>query len=192
MSTTAIVSKISESLKPTCFEVTEFRKPKRGEKMSFEVNVIAESEGGMKKRAIVKPNLPTWGTFSVQCDEGSALGGEDNAPPPLGYLGCGIAFCLLPHLSSYIRAKTLKVDSLRVEQRMRFSTTLVTDVEKSADIRGNCDGLETYIVIESSEPQETIQELVRVSENACMALQSIVNATPHKTIVRVNGQDLRR
>jgi len=190
MSESAIVTKVNQSLNPECFEVTKFEKPRPGEKMAFEVNVIAESDRGMRKKALVEPNLPTWSTFELICDEGQALGGEDTAPPPLGYLASGIAFCLLTHLSSYIRAKKMKIDSLKVEQRMRFSTSLVTEAEKSADLRGNCDGLETYVLIDSSESAENIQELIEVSEAACMALQSIVNQTPQSTKIRLNGADL--
>jgi len=190
MSDSVIVRKVDQALAPSCFEVTTFKKPKAGEKMTFEVNVVAESDRGMRKKALVEPNLPTWGTFELVCDEGKALGGEDTAPPPLGYLASGIAFCLLTHLSSYIRATKIQVDSLRVEQRMHFSTSLVTEAEKSADLRGNCDGLETYVVIDSPEPEGRIQELIAVSEQACMALQSIINQTPQSTKVRLNGKDL--
>jgi uncharacterized OsmC-like protein len=186
MSDTAIVEKIGESLKPMCFEVTPFVKPRPGENMAFEVNVVAESDTKMRKRATVEPNLPSWGAFKVICDEGGALGGDDTAPPPLGYLACGIAFCLLTHLSSYVRATGLQIDNMRVEQRMRFSTSLVTDAEKSGDIRGNCDGLETHVVIDSPEPKEKIAELIAVSEQACMALQSIVRQTPQSTQVWLN------
>ena len=190
MSELVIVKKVDQTVSPECYEVTPFKRPRPGENMAFEVNVIAESLDGMKKIARVEPNLPTWGTFELICDEGTALGGEDTAPPPLAYLSSGIAFCLLTHISSYIRAKKIKVDSVRVEQRMRFSTSLVTDAEKSADIRGNCDGLETYIMIESDESAQQIQELIEVSENACMALQSIINQTPQSTKVQLNGKTL--
>lgn len=188
MSESVIVRKVDQSLSPESFDVTAFKRARPGEKMQFEVNVIAESERGMRKKALVEPNLPSWGTFELICDEGLALGGEDTAPPPLGYLASGIAFCLLTHLSSYIRAKKLVVNNVRVEQRMLFSTSLVTDAEKSADLRGNCDGLETYVLIDSPEPREKIQALIEVSESACMALQSIVNQVPQSTKVRLNGE----
>lgn len=189
MSESTIVRKVATTLSPECFEVTPFEKARPGENMKFEVNVIAESDRGMRKKALVEPNLPTWGTFELICDEGTALGGEDTAPPPLGYFSSGLAFCLLTHLASYIRAKKLKVDNIRVEQRMRFSTSLVTEAEKSADLQGNCDGLETYVVIDSPEPAERIKALIEVSESACMALQAIVNTVPQFTKVRLNGED---
>ncbi len=187
MSNSVIVSKLEQTLTPESFKVTPFERPKQGERMEFEVNLVAESLDKMKKRATVEPNLPSWGTFSITCDEGGALGGDDTAPPPLGYLASGIAFCLLTHLSSFIRAKKLKIDNLRIEQRMKFSTSLVTEAEKDADLHGNCDGLETYVIVESSESEENIRELIKVSEQSCMALQAIVNQTPQSTKLFING-----
>lgn len=189
MSTKAIVTKIDETLAPSSFDVTPFKKPKAGENMSFEVNVIAESDDKMKKTAIMEPNLPSWGTFSITCDEGLALGGEDTAPPPLGYLASGIAFCLLTHLSSVVKSLKLNIDSLKVEQRMHFTTSLV-EKDDPEDFMGSCDGLETYVVIESSESPEKIAKLIEISERACLALNAIANKTPTKTTVRLNGTDI--
>ena len=51
------------------------------------VNVIAASEAKMRKRALVSTHgVPGYGTFEVSCDEGTPLGGDDSAPPPLAYL----------------------------------------------------------------------------------------------------------
>ncbi len=183
-----IVEKADQGPKLTTFEARPFEKPRPGEQMVFEVNLVAESLDGMKKRAVVEPNLPTWGAYSLTCDEGSALGGDDAAPPPLGYLSAGIAFCLLTHLSSYVRAREMKIDSIRIEQRVNFSTTLVTDAEQMGDLKGSCDGVETHVIVEGSEPEDKVQELVRVSENACMAMQSIINATRKSTHLHLNGR----
>lgn len=56
------------------------------------VAVEAENLDGMKKRAIVTLEQPEGSTFSILCDEGSYLAGEDSAPPPLAYFSAGIAF----------------------------------------------------------------------------------------------------
>lgn len=54
--------------------------------------IEAESLEGMKKRAIVTLEQPEGSTFSIMCDEGAYLAGEDTAPPPLAYFSAGIAF----------------------------------------------------------------------------------------------------
>lgn len=56
------------------------------------VTLEAESLDGMKKRAIVTLEKPEGSTFSILCDEGAYLGGEDTAPPPLAYFSAAIAF----------------------------------------------------------------------------------------------------
>lgn len=58
----------------------------------LQVRLTAESRGGMKKRALVTVEAPGFGTFSMWCDEGTSLGGDDSAPPPLAYFGAGLAF----------------------------------------------------------------------------------------------------
>jgi hypothetical protein len=58
----------------------------------LKVRLTAESREGMKKRAIVTVEAPGFGTFSMWCDEGTSLGGNDSAPPPLTYFGAGLAF----------------------------------------------------------------------------------------------------
>ncbi|MDJ0950870.1 MAG: OsmC family protein [Alphaproteobacteria bacterium] len=186
----SIVMKVDHGPTLTAFEARPFKKPRPGEQMVFEVNLVAESVDGMLKRAVVEPNLPTWGAFVLNCDEGTALGGTDTAPPPLGYLSAGIAFCLLTHLTSFVRARNMNVDRIAVEQRVNFSTTLVTDAERTGDLKGRCDGVETHVVVEGSEPEENVRELVRVSENACMAMQSIINATPTSTHLHLNGKPI--
>lgn len=56
------------------------------------ISVEAEGLAGMKKRAVVTLEQPVGSTFSIICDEGAYLGGEDSAPPPLAYFSASIAF----------------------------------------------------------------------------------------------------
>jgi uncharacterized OsmC-like protein len=182
-----IVSKQESSPALERIAVTQFVKPRHGEKMRFEVNLVAESLDGMKKKAVVEPNLPTWGSFEIMCDEGGALGGTDTAPPPLGYLSAGIAFCLLTHLSSFIRSKRLNIDNLKIEQRTKFATTLVTEAEEAGDFRGECEGVETHIIVEGDHSADEVRQLAVESENACMAMQAIMDATPTNTKLYLNG-----
>jgi len=185
-----IVKRSDGAIKTTCFEVSKFDRPTPGSKLQFEVNVVAQSDGKMRKHAIVEPNMPSWGTFEMYADEGQAIGGDDTAPPPLGYLSAGIAFCLLSHMTMYAQKKELKIESLRVEQKMRFSTRPNHGDSGPPASDGGCDGLETHVVIESDEPNEVIQAFIENCTSTCMALQAIVNATPQSTVVHLNGNRL--
>ncbi|MEM7568462.1 MAG: OsmC family protein [Pseudomonadota bacterium] len=189
-SATPIVMKVDASPEFTKFQPTVFQKPRMGDQMTFEVNVAAESMDGMLKKATVEPNLPTWGAFQLICDEGGALGGTDTAPPPLGYMAAGIAFCLLTHLTAYARAKKLRLTTIKIEQRMQFITTLVTDAEAEGDFRGGCEGITTHVVVEGDEDAETVRAMVADSEASCMAMQSLMNITPKNTQMHLNGQSL--
>lgn len=54
-----------------------------GRRFSFDVR--AERTRRQQKRA-------RFGRFEILCDEGSAIGGDDSAPPPLAYFGAALAF----------------------------------------------------------------------------------------------------
>jgi hypothetical protein len=54
-----------------------------GQRFTFDVR--AERGLRHRKRAV-------FGRFTIDCDEGPALGGEDTAPPPLAYFSAALAF----------------------------------------------------------------------------------------------------
>jgi uncharacterized OsmC-like protein len=177
----------------TRFEINRFRPPRRGERMNFEVNVVAENLEGQVKRAHAKPNLPTWGAFVMHSDEGEALRGSDNAPCPLNYFTAGIAFCLLSHVQEYVESNSLSVDSAKLELRQFFYAT-ETDVDVVAEhgLTGGSTGLELHLLIESNESQQSIEKLFHECVNSCLAIQSIVNPIPLNANLALNGDDVDR
>ena len=54
-----------------------------GRRVRFQVQ--AETVARQQKRAV-------FGQFTLLCDEGVALGGDDTAPPPLAYFASALAF----------------------------------------------------------------------------------------------------
>ena len=62
------------------------------ERKEIRVRVNAESREGMKKRALAGMEVPGFSTFSMWCDEGLSMGGDDSAPAPLAYFAAAIAF----------------------------------------------------------------------------------------------------
>ena len=86
-----IVKKLrSRSVKPGAEGVPSSLQPRQDRELR--VAIEAESLEGMKKRAIVTLEQPEGSTFSILCDEGAYLAGDDTAPPPLAYFSAGIAF----------------------------------------------------------------------------------------------------
>jgi hypothetical protein len=66
------------------------QEPQEGKEIRVKVN--AESREGMKKRALAGIEVPGFSTFSMWCDEGLSMGGDDSAPAPLAYFAAAIAF----------------------------------------------------------------------------------------------------
>ena len=58
----------------------------------IEVVVEADAVERQRKTASVTLLQPEGGTFTIDCDEGAYLNGDDTAPPPLSYLTSSIAF----------------------------------------------------------------------------------------------------
>ena len=86
-----IVKKVvSRSAKPGAGAVPGSLQPHQDRELRAAIE--AESLEGMKKRAIVTLEQPEGSTFSIICDEGAYLAGEDTAPPPLSYFSAAIAF----------------------------------------------------------------------------------------------------
>jgi hypothetical protein len=57
--------------------------------------VAAATEGGQRKRAEVwseSGGRPASSRWSIECDEGLRLGGDDSAPSPLAYFSAAVAF----------------------------------------------------------------------------------------------------
>lgn len=174
----------------TQLEPMAWERPKPGERGRFEIVLVAEADAGQRKHATVACSIPGYSPFVLRADEGTSYYGEDSAPPPLAYLAAGAAFCLLTHLQALIHAHRLRIDSVRLEQRMRFSTTLATTMQDRSAPDGRCDGIETHVLIESSEPHAMLQRLVREAEGACMAHQTILNPVSGTLRVVHNGREL--
>ena len=149
--------------------------------------VEAKSLDNMRKQATVSIEHPRGSSFEITCDEGPYLGGDDSAPPPLAYFSASLAFCLLTQLSRYQAIKKLAIGDMRIWQETRFS------MEGSA-IAGSLAGkgveVVTHVEIDSDEPEEVIREMLRVGENSCFVLQSVIQPVPSTITAKLNGAPL--
>ncbi|WP_310620214.1 OsmC family protein [Flexibacterium corallicola] len=175
----AIVTKLNSFPKTRKIEIGQPQKEQGY--FHFEVNLAAQAsmDGGYVKQGAVQASVPGCSAFEIRCDEGGTIGGTDSAPPPLSYLAAGIAFCFLSHVSIYIKETKLDIKSIKIEQQMRF-TAAVYKMKEATDAppKGLCDGVETYVFIESDEPREKIERMMEVCKAACMGLQTVTNAVP--------------
>lgn len=104
-----IVSEVDEVPAFEALMPKERRKVRIGEPYHFAIDVICESTSGFGKRAIVTSPVPGGISFEILSDEGKSIGGEDAAPAPLAYFTAGVAFCLLTHITGYLRLSSLDV-----------------------------------------------------------------------------------
>ena len=174
---------------PTEFSPSPFKKARVPDPLHFEVCVVAQAEERQKKSGLVQVNIPGFSPAKLYCDEQTPIG-DDTAPPPLAFFSAGIAFCLLTHLSDILAAREIKIDSMRVEQRIRFKTNLSTMRTLGHTTEGECEAIESHVVIESAEPVETIQKLVAEAEGACMAHFALRNPIPWSSRVVHNGHQI--
>ncbi|MEO1250400.1 MAG: OsmC family peroxiredoxin, partial [Pseudomonadota bacterium] len=83
-----------------------------------------------------------------------------------------------------------QVDSMRLEQRIRFMTNLGTMRELGHTTEGRCEMVETHVIIDSPEPEEKIKGLLDEAEGACMAHFALRNPVPWSTRLVHNGQEV--
>lgn len=185
MSDRPIVQKVNERSDPD--EVGMSLKPVQ--KRELMLTLEAKSLDKMRKEATVRLDHPKGSTFSIICDEGAYLEGEDTAPPPLAYYSASIAFCLLTQLSRYAKIARLEIEHMSLRQETRFA------MEGSA-LQGTLTGrgvvVATIVDIKSNEPSEKIAELVRVAQQSCFVHQSIAQPVPTETSIVLNGEPFQR
>lgn len=165
-------------------------KPRPGEPLRFKMSVVAEPVSAQGKRAVIFGPRPGWSNYEIFCDEGTVIGGSDEAPSPLGYMTAGIAFCLLTHITMYIHMKKLDVDRLKVELRGNFMTTM-GNLDSGGQGLGACEAIEAHLIIDSKEPATAIRALLDTCTNACMAMQTAIQAVPAQTKLILNGTELQ-
>lgn len=94
---------------------------------------------------------------------------------------------MLTQLSRFGTMTKLDVKSIRLKQITRF---FMKGSALQGTMRGGAIGLESQIEVESSEPPEKIRHLIKMGEQTCFTLQSLINPVPVKTSVTLNGEPL--
>jgi len=95
---------------------------------------------------------------------------------------------MLTQLSRFGKVTKLNVKSIRIKQVTRF---FMKGSALAGTLRGGSLGLESEIEVESDEPEEKIRHLIKMGEQTCFTLQSLVNPVPVTTTVKLNGRPLK-
>lgn len=174
---------------PEQFEAGPFRKSRPPEPLRFEVNMVAEAHSKQQKTGTVQVNIPGFSPVTLYCDEQPPVG-DDQAPPPLAFFSAGIGFCLMTHMTDILNTRKIEVTSMRLEQRVRFMTNLGTMRDLGHRTTGECEMVETHVIIDSPEPAERIHALLEEAEGACMAHYALRNPVPWSTRLVHNGVEI--
>lgn len=190
MSERTIVRKVATQPEQQTLPDPSFKRVKEGERMDFHahVNVEALPQGKHLKKATVFSNVPNGGTWEVISDEGKAVGGRGTAPSPLMYFAVGLGLCMMSHAEMLANQLDIELNSVRLEQRFAFSTTLDLGGIHPRDVFGQGERAELNLLIDSPEPQEKLADFVDWCKQACMAYQTVTQATPGEVQFYVNGQ----
>jgi hypothetical protein len=94
---------------------------------------------------------------------------------------------MLTQLSRFGKITKLNVKALRLKQITRF---FMKGSALQGTLRGGALGLETQIEVDSDEPPEKIRHLIKMGEQTCFTLQSLINPVPVKTSASLNGKPL--
>jgi len=172
----------------TQYEPSPFKKGRPPEPLEFEINLVAQAHDRQKKSGMFQVNIPGFSPVTLYCDEQIPVG-DDTAPPPLAFFCAGIGFCLMTHLTDIYTARKIAINSMKLEQKIRFQTNLSNMREIGHTTQGETLGIETHVIIDSDEPQERIMALLDEAENACMAHHALRNPIPWSTRLIHNGKE---
>jgi len=178
-----------EQPEPTQFDPAPFKKGRPPEPLSFEVVMTAEATQKQRKTGKVQVHIPGFSPVRFYCDEDIPVG-DDTAPPPLAYMCAGIGFCLMTHLTDIYTARKINVTSMRLEQRVGFTTNLSNMRQLGHTTDGRTEHIETHVLIESDEDEATIKALMEEAENACMAHFALRNPIPWRSRLLLNGREV--
>lgn len=94
---------------------------------------------------------------------------------------------MLTQLSRFGKIAKLSIRAIRLRQITRF---FMKGSALQGTLRGGALGLETHIDVESCESPDEIRHLIKMGEQTCFTLQSLINPVPVKTSAALNGEPL--
>ena len=94
---------------------------------------------------------------------------------------------MLTQLSRFGTIAKLHVTGIRLKQITRF---FMKGSALQGTLQGGALGLETQIAVESCESPDKIRHLIRMGEQTCFTLQSLLHPVPVKTSATLNGEPL--
>ena len=120
-------------------------------------------EDGIKE--IQQMQYSPYGTsFRFLSEEAPENGGQGRAPDANTYISAGIGFCFMTQFGRFVSMLKLDLPEYRIVQDTHFSLGGASGGTGKA---GEADPVETQVYLQTSESDETAQEMLDISEQTC-------------------------
>ena len=182
------IDRSKTALLPTSFKpvVAETTNDDYNSNITVITEMVKNEKSKMFKKAMVQPNgAANYLGWQLIADEGFDEGENTFGPSPLSYLTTGAAANLHTQILRVAEVLNIELKSVKVEVLNKFHW----DNMMSAEGVGFLDETYTNIIIESSESEETIQNLKEIALNSWTAGEGLRNATTIDPSLVVNGKN---
>lgn len=131
------------------------------------------------REAEVQLFKPIGSTFRFISDESSRA-----APPSLGYLSAGVAFCYMTQLGRYAKIVKQELDSYRIVQDNRFRPGGSASPSAAKPV-------DTHLFVTLKDSDEGAQRLLRMGERTCFLHAAMRSSNRSRLSAALNGQPLQ-
>jgi len=157
--------------------------------MEFEIYAISESAENserpyLKKITLSTPSEETWEIYS---DEFMGENDIPLAPTSLEYFTAGTSLCLTSQTTLVSAMMDLDFTDYRVESQIDYRQENVNSTEMASFT----DTVHSYVIIESDESRERLEEFYNKSLSLCFAGEGLKGETVMNTNVYLNGEQLK-
>lgn len=150
----------------------------------------AHSTGKMRNEIDVwmaqPPNEEEW---QIATDEGDFHGGDGTAPPPLALFAAAVAACMMTQIRGFSKRMGIPIRGVQVTGRTSWKLHPEDRVYSTEP-----DRFELDFDIDSDEPRERIEELMRQAQKGCFIDQTLQrqNAVVHRLRVGDDVVEIER
>ncbi|GEQ98879.1 hypothetical protein JCM17844_25160 [Iodidimonas gelatinilytica] len=124
---------------------------------------------------------PIGSVFRFLGDSAPGLGGTGRAPSGLAYLSAGLAFCYMTQIGRFAHIMKQNLDHYSLVQDTAFS---LPGASSGSMTPASAETVRTHVHIDSSEPDDAIQNLVDMGEQTCFLHAACRTALKAK--IRIN------
>lgn len=154
--------------------------------MEFQIYAIAESANDPERPYLTKLTIsaPTYETWDLYADEIMFEGDIPVAPTSLEYFTMGTALCLTSQTTIVSSTMDLDFTEYRVENQTAYR---MEDVEE-VGMTSYTDTVHSYVLIESDESAERLEQFFNKSLSLCFAGEGLLNETEMDITTYLNGE----